>query len=159
MRRGHVRLSAFFALAVVSIAFALLGQAAAPAGAGAQVGSDEPAGVHVKFAESTAMRLRAGQLVALSGQDIRALSDLLSKQRAQVARLFGQPEGDIEFDVRRLRQSGEDPPDLNLWYRVTVDSEATARALVADLRNLRALIEEAYLAPGPAPPPSGLYIT
>jgi serine protease len=159
MRRRNVRLSAFFALAVVAIAFALLGQAAAPAGAGAQVGSDEPAGVHVKFAESTAMRLRGGQLVALSGQDIRALSDLLSKQRAQVARLFRQPEGDIESDVRRLLQSGEDPPDLNLWYRVTVDSEATARAFVADLRNLRAVIEEAYLAPGPAPPPSGLYIT
>jgi serine protease len=153
----RVRLSAFVALAVVSIVSALLGQATAPAGAGAQVGSDESAGVHVKFAESTAMRLRGGQLVALSGQNVRALRELVSKQRAQLARLFGQPEDEIESDVRRLRQSGEDAPDLNLWYRVTVDSEAAARILVADLGGLRALVEEAYLAPEPAPPPSGLY--
>lgn len=157
MRRRRVHLSVSFALAVVSIASALGAQAAAPAGAGAQVGIDERAGVHVKFAESTAMRLRGGQLVALSGQDIRTLRDLLSKERAQVARLFGQPEGDIESDLRRLRQSGEDPPDLNLWYRLTLDSEATALALVAELRSLRALIDEAYLAPAPAPPPSDLY--
>jgi serine protease len=157
MRRRDVRLGVFFAIAVVSIAFALLGQAAAPAGAGAQVGSDESGGVHVKFAESTAMRLRGGQLVALSGQDIRALRQLLSEQRAQVARLFGQPESEIESDVRRLRQSGEDTPDLNLWYRVTVDSEAAAQDLIANLRSLRALVEEASLAPAPAPPPSGDY--
>jgi serine protease len=165
---GHVRMNvypvmasrrvrAFVALAVVSIASALLGGAAAPASGRAQVGSGGPASVNVKFAESTRMRLRGGQLVALGGQDVRALRELVSKQRAQVARLFGQPEGAIESDVRRLRQRGEDVPDLNLWYRVTVDSEAAARVLVADLRGLRALVAEAYLPPAPAPPPSGLY--
>jgi serine protease len=150
-------LRAFLALAVVSIAAALVGGAAASAGARAQVGSDGPTGVHVKFAESTAMRLRSGQLVSLTGQDIRALRERVSKHRAQVTRLFGQPEGAIESDLRRLRQSGEDAPDLNLWYRVTVGSEATARVLVAELRSLRALVDEAYLAPALAPPPSGLY--
>jgi hypothetical protein len=157
----RIRLGAFVALAVVSIAAALLGRAVTPAGAGPQVGSDEPGrgnvALDVKFASPTAMRLRGGQLVSLSGQDIRALGELLSKQRAQVARLLDQPEGAIESDVRRLRQSGEDAPDLNLWYRVIVDSEAAAQALVADLRTLPGLVEEAYLAPAPAPPPSGLY--
>jgi serine protease len=103
------------------------------------------------------MRLRGGQLVSLTGQDIRALRERVSKHRAQVARLFDQPEGAINSDVRRLRQAGEDAPDLNLWYRITVGSEATARVLVAELRSLRALVDEAYLAPALAPPPSGLF--
>jgi serine protease len=153
----QVRLTLSLALAVGSIALALVGAAAAPARAGAHVGRDEPGGVHVKFAESTAMRLRGGQLVASNGEDVRAVRELLSKQRAQVVRLFRQPEGEIASDVRRLRHSGEDAPDLNLWYRVTVDSEAAARMVVADLQSRRALVEEAYLAPAPAPPPSGLY--
>jgi hypothetical protein len=121
------------------------------------VGRDEPAGVHVKFAESTAMRLRGGQLVSLSGQNMRALRELLSEQPTQVARLFRQPEREIKSDVRRLRLTGEDAPDLNLWFRVTVDSETAARILVADLRKLRALVEEAYLEPAPAPAPSELF--
>jgi hypothetical protein len=150
---GRVRLSAFVAAAAVSVAAALLGGAGVSAGAGAPGG----AVMHVKFAESTAMRIRGGQLVSLSGQDIRALRELLLRQRAQVARLFGQPEGETESDVRRLRQAGEDVPDLSLWYRVTVASEAAARALVADLRGLPGLVDEAFLAPVAAPPPTGLY--
>src|SRR5512132_39908 len=146
----QVRLTASLALAVGSIASALVGAAAAPAGAGAQVGRDEPGGVHVKFAESTAMRLRGGQLVSLSGQNTRALRELFSEQTTQVARLFRQPEREIKSAVRRLRLSGEDAPDLNLWFRVTVDSETAARILVADLRKLRALVDEAYLEPAPA---------
>ena len=150
---GRVRLSAFVAAVAVSVAAALLGGAAVSAGASAPGG----AVIHVKFGESTAMRIRGGQLVSLSGQDIRALRELLLRQRAQVARLFGQPEGETESDVRRLRQAGEDVPDLSLWYRVTVASEAAARALVADLRDLPGLVDEAYLAPVAAPPPTGLY--
>jgi subtilisin family serine protease len=103
------------------------------------------------------MRLRGGQFVSSSGQDVRALRELVSKQGAQAARLFGQPERQIESDVRRLRQLGEDAPDLNLWYRLTVESKAAAWVLVADLRSLRSLVEEAYLSPAAAPPPSGLY--
>jgi serine protease len=157
--RASRRVRAFVALAVVSIVSALLGGAAAPASGRAQVGSDGPASVNVKFAESTGMRLRGGQLVSLGGQDIRALTELFLKQRVQIARLFRQPEGEIASDVRRLRRSGEDAPDLNLWYRVTLDSKTTARVFVAELRSLRALVEEAYLAPALAPPPSGLYIS
>jgi serine protease len=154
---GRVRFSAVVAFAVVAIASAVVGGAAAPAGARAQDVIDEPAGLYVKFAEPTAIRLRGGQLVSLTGQDISALREVVSTHTAQVARLFGQQEGGLESDVFRLRQSGEDAPDLNLWYRVTVASEAAARDLAADLRALPALVEEASLAPEPAPPPSGLY--
>jgi serine protease len=155
--RGSLRLSVSLAVAATLVVGLLVGQGAAVTEAGAEVASDRPSGIHVKFADSTAMRIRSGELVALGGQDTVTLKGVLSRQRAQVARLFGEAESSIDSEVRRLRTAGEDAPDLNLWYRVTVDSEAAAEALVAELETLRALVDEAYLAPVAAPPPSGLY--
>jgi len=110
--------------------------------------------LHLKFVEGSDVRLRAGELVSLSGADLSGVRQALSDEAVtQVSRLIAVPEGTLaSYGARALSRSGRGQADLNLWYRVRVTSSAGLVRVVGAL-NAQEVVETAYPAPRPVAPP------
>jgi hypothetical protein len=111
--------------------------------------------VHVKFRDGTTIRLRNGGLVSLGSEDVWELTSTLSRYPVlQIGRLFDRPEDELsEEKANAEARTGQPQPDLNLWFRILLPSEADADGLIRDLQQLD-LVETTYVEPAPAPPPN-----
>jgi len=110
--------------------------------------------IEVKFVEGSSFSLQNGHLTAQGNDNLRAVQTVLQDHQAQsVERLFSQSEADMRAEKMQIEAaSGEQMPDLNLWYRVTVPPGTDAEAFI-DALNALPEVEIAYAAPLPAPPP------
>ncbi len=111
--------------------------------------------LHVKFNEGTRVRLRDGQLVSLAGADLSGLDAALATYPVEeIERLFTRPEAALDAERLQIEaETGEQLPDLNLYYRFVVADAADGASLVAALVALP-VVEEAYAEPLPAPLPA-----
>ena len=109
----------------------------------------------VKFREGTQVRLRRDQLTGLSAQASEELSSILQKYPVvSISRLFTQPEAKLdEMRIRGQQLSGKALPDLNLWFRFTLKSDADAEAFMDAMKRLDS-VEIVEAAPLPQPPPA-----
>jgi hypothetical protein len=113
--------------------------------------------VVVKFIERSDIRLRGGKLVSLANGSVKELDALFAQFiLAKIERQFTQPEEEIADEQKQLEaESGEDMPDLNLYYRLTLHNPADAEALIDGLNKLT-IVELANPELAPAPPPQSL---
>lgn len=110
-------------------------------------------GVIVKFVDDSGVRLVGPNFEAdgrpLSGVD----RSIAARLGAQSAKLFDRPASALaEERSRGQALSGKPLPDLNAFYRISLPNGVDAAALAAELNQL-AIVQEAYVAPAPAPPP------
>jgi serine protease len=104
--------------------------------------------IEVKFAEGSSYRLRQGEIVTLANDNLSALQSVMRKYPVKsVERLFTQPEEEISAEKAALEaDSGEQMPDLNLWYRFTLSLGTNPEALI-DALNALPEVEIAYPTP------------
>jgi len=110
--------------------------------------------VVVKFVEGSGIRLRDGKLISLANAstiDVDAL--FVQYPLTGIERQFTQPEEEIAEEQKELEdETGEDMPDLNLYYRLMLQNPEDAEALTDGLNKLD-VVELAYPEYKPAPPP------
>jgi hypothetical protein len=111
--------------------------------------------IHIKFIEGSSFRLRHGEMITLGNDDLAGIQAVLNAYPVRsIERLFSQPEDELSTKKLELEAvSGEQMPDLNLWYRFTVEAGVDPSALIDALNGLP-VVETAYPAPLPVPPPS-----
>src|SRR5262249_12410276 len=121
--------------------------------------------IDVKFKAGTGVRSRGGALVLVPGKAVGVprtaglaqVNALLAATRQHVVqRMVSAPGADVEAQKAQLEKAtGEELPDMNLWFEVFVDVPTNAD-FVALINKLVALdiIEYAAAAPLPAPPPT-----
>ena len=107
----------------------------------------------IKFEDAAEVRLRNRGWVSLTGQDLGKVLRMLDPDAMiSVVPLFGRPEIDVDRGRRAAEvRSGRALPDLNGYYEIRIEGGAPD-ALLDALRNLD-IVETAYRAPLPAPPP------
>jgi subtilisin-like proprotein convertase family protein len=112
--------------------------------------------VVVKFTDDSRVRLRSTGLVSLGGADLGDLHALMAAfDHPRPERLFLREERDIDRDLAAAeRRSGRDLADLNGYYEMVVAPELLEPFLV-ELEAL-AVVQTAYPAPRPAPPPGDI---
>jgi hypothetical protein len=109
--------------------------------------------IELKFVEGSSYRLIDGRLGTLGTDDLQGIESVLQNYQVSVERLFTQPEAQISAEKLALEAaSGEQMPDLNLWYRLNLGAGGDAAALIDEL-NALPQVEIAYPAPLPAPLP------
>lgn len=145
--------------AVLSATLALAGGdlPVRPASPGpARDGTGHEGRVIVKFDDGARVRLRPMGLVSLGGADLAGLQTLLAEFGHPVTeRLFLRDEEAIDRDVAAAsRRSGKKLADLNGYFEMTVPPGAVEELLAA-LETL-AVVQTAYAAPAPAPPPGDI---
>ena len=102
--------------------------------------------VHVKFREGTDVTWPE-QVVAQLPPDVVNLSSAVNT-------LFVLPRQTLnDLRARGRRRSGRMPPDLNLWFQITLQPGTDADAFLEALRRLP-IVETAEPAPLPAPHPA-----
>jgi len=111
--------------------------------------------IEVKFAEGSGFRMVEGAMTAQNAEALTALQAVFNAHAVRsVERMFTQPEQEFEAEKGELEAAiQEQLPDLNLWYRVRVPEGGDPEALIDSL-NALSVVEIAYPAPLPAPPPS-----
>lgn len=109
----------------------------------------------VKFREGSRIRLRYGVLISLGDDDVESVLTVLEQYSVDsIERLFDRPEEDLERERREGQErSGKELADLNLYYRLHVQAETQVEELIDALNELD-LVEIAYPAPLPMPPPA-----
>ncbi|NIL99971.1 MAG: S8 family serine peptidase [Acidobacteria bacterium] len=109
----------------------------------------------IKFEDIAEVRLRNRGWVSLSGHDLDGVLRLLEPDALMsVTPLFGRPEIDVDRGRRAAEaeaRSGRALPDLNGYYEIRVEG-GVPDALLDALGRLK-VVETAYRAPLPAPPP------
>lgn len=113
--------------------------------------------IEVKFVEGSSYRLVNGALTAPESSNPSALQAVLRAHPVrQTARLFTRDEAALRADKLQAEAvSGEQMPDLNLWYLFTADKGTDTEALI-DALNALPQVEIAYPAPLPAPLPGSV---
>jgi serine protease len=108
----------------------------------------------LKFVEGTDIRLRDGKLISMTSGAVAELDQIFARfPLAEIARLFTQPEEEIAKEQAEMEtQTGENIPDLNLYFRLIVQDKADGEALIDALNSL-SIVELAYPEPIAAPPP------
>lgn len=108
----------------------------------------------VKFIEGADIRLRNGKLVSVSTGAIAELDQIFARfPLEKIERLFTQPEDEIAKEQAEMEaNTGEDLPDLNLYYRLKIQDKSDGEALIDALNDLT-IVELAYPEATPAPPP------
>jgi hypothetical protein len=111
--------------------------------------------IHVKFAKGSGVRLRNGKFATLANADLSDVRAVLQQfPGIQIERLFSRPELVLAQEKQRIEaKTGQNLPDLNLWYRLILPPGSNAEALVAALNTIP-IVEVAYIEPQPAPPPA-----
>lgn len=115
--------------------------------------------IEVKFVEGTFYRVSRGKMITLGSDNLSALQATLTAHPLQsIERLFTQSEEEISAEKMTLEvAASEQMPDLNLWYRFTVEEGTDAEALI-DALNALPEVEIAYPAMLPSPLPTPSYI-
>lgn len=137
----------------------------------ADVQQCQPGSIDVKFRAGSGVRLRDGRLTvveeaATAPADDDELEDLGEAiggfSRYRFARMFPGPEAQLEATRREgERSTGEPQPDLDLWYRLSVDPLAPEKlAQLINAVNRFEVVEIASCTPAPVPmtpppPPPG----
>ena len=111
--------------------------------------------VVVKFVDGMTVRLTEAGLVSLGPQDVEAVRAVFARNPIlEVAPVFTQPVAELEQERHRLGEAtGRSLPDLTLFFQLTLEADADAASLVADLVGLN-VVETAYVVPPPEPPPA-----
>ncbi len=111
--------------------------------------------VIVKFAEGSEIKLRAGRFAARESAELLALDAILARFGAEPNRLAGLTEERVATQ-RRLAatRSRLAVPDLNLYFDFALPGEDAAA--LCDALNALELVELAFPAPLPAPPPGDI---
>lgn len=111
--------------------------------------------IDLKFKNGSTIILREGKFISTSGEDISGLQNILNSVLGiKIERLFSQSEESIANQKKSSEsKTNKELPDLNLFYTLTLPEEANAQNLVARLKSLP-LVEDAYIAPEPAPLPA-----
>jgi len=111
--------------------------------------------VAVKFNEGTDIRLRDGKLVSLSTGSLSSLDAALERYGVTaIERQFSQPEEQFAREQAEIeKETGQDIPDLNLYFRLRLRDAGQAQGLLTALAKLP-VVETAYLEASPVPPPA-----
>ena len=97
-----------------------------------------------KFVDGASVRLLYGELVSLTGTDVAPVDAVLTRYPGTVIDpLFGRAD-DLTEAIGG--STGQAPPDMSLYYRLTLVAGADADAVLADLGGLAA-VEWAYAEP------------
>jgi len=106
----------------------------------------------IKFVEGSYVRLRGGKLVSLSGYDLTQFNEIIRTYRTKsISRLFSRPENLLDQErIRGQRRSGKKLADLNLYYRIILDSTEAPEQVIESLLKLE-IIEDAHANPIPKP--------
>lgn len=113
--------------------------------------------IEVKFVEGSSYRLVNGQMSAPESSNPSALQAVLRAHPVrQMTRLFARDETRLRAEKLEAElMSGEQMPDLNLWYIFTAATGTDTEALI-DALNALPQVEIAYPAPLPAPLPGSV---
>jgi len=111
--------------------------------------------IEVKFVEGSGFRLMGGEIGSISGDSLIGIQSVLAVYAVEtIEPLFTQSETELQHEKTTLEsETGEEMPDLNLWFRFRVGSGIDPEGLIDALNALQE-VEIAYPAPLPAPPPS-----
>jgi subtilisin-like proprotein convertase family protein len=110
----------------------------------------------VKFRDRDRVRLRTGGLVSLSGTDLGGLHAVLADLGdPDPVRLVTLSEQAVDA-VRAVAESrsGKTLPDMNAYYEIVVSPDRVDGALSG--LNALAVVQTAYRAPVPVPPPADI---
>ena len=156
--------NSFLAVMILTILFAPVayvsavphGQDDAPPEPAIETGSQQPGPsgfIELKFIEGSSARLVDGILSASRQEDIEEVYKVFNTfSVTEVARLFSQPEEEIDALNLELQRSVDEPlPNLNLWFRIKVPDGVDSKSLIEQLQNLPE-VQYAYEAPVAAPP-------
>ncbi len=108
----------------------------------------------LKLREGTQVRLRGGRFVSRGRDDVGPLNSVLrGVSGLRLERLFSRDEEVLAREKARVEaKSGRRQADKNLYYRVRTGRGVSLPALI-DALNALDIVEIAYAAPRPAPPP------
>lgn len=111
--------------------------------------------VMLKIADTVRARWRGEGLVSESGADLSALLAVLVRAGARVEPLVDGDEARLEA-LRRLgeERTGRALPDMASWFELALPGADAAQ--VCDALNGLDIVDVAYPAPLPAPPPGNL---
>jgi hypothetical protein len=110
--------------------------------------------IEVKFVEGSRIRIREGRLTTAGNYSLDSLELLLNRYPVKkVESLFSRTETELAAErLSAVSRSGEEMADLNLYYRLVQDDDSESELLI-DALNALSIVEIAYPAPLPAPPP------
>lgn len=111
--------------------------------------------IDIKFKNGSTIRLHDDKFVSTSGENLSGLQTILnSVPGIKIERLLSQSEESIANQKKSLEsKTTKELPDLNLFYILTLPKEVNAQNLIIRLKSLP-LVEDAYIAPEPAPLPA-----
>lgn len=111
--------------------------------------------IELKFVEGSRFRLRDGQITSQGGDNLTGVAGAFARHPVEaIERLFSQPEEEISAEKAALQaESGEQLPDLNLWFRLKTAPGTDAASLI-DALNALPEVEIAYPASLPSPLPA-----
>lgn len=143
-----------FASLAVLIGFQLTGPVNSMAALPAPVAPPSALNIHVKFAESDGFTMRGDQFVSTNGRNTDALNAVLtSKTVAKKTRLFtSSPTAISTLRAEAFSRGETSIPDLDSYYRLTVQPDTDIKALLTTLRKTPGVVE-AYAEPLAAPSP------
>ena len=114
----------------------------------------------VKFKETTQMRHRGGQFVALNDTDLAPLQAVLKRiQGVKIARVFARPEDELTRDRDAAQTKlGKEVADPNLFFTLILPTTISDGDVVSFVDALNALdiVEVAYLQPVPVLPSTNI---
>jgi hypothetical protein len=114
-------------------------------------GPTSPRELVVIVAADAEVRARADGLESLAGADVDGVRDVLERHGATMATLFGETEPRLHARSESVAaSSGEDVPDLAVFYRVDAPDEVLDE--LAEALREQDVVEAAYVKP-PAQPP------
>lgn len=108
--------------------------------------------ITIKFVQDSRIRLRKNGLVSLNGWNLSQFEDVISQSKVlSIQRLFSRPEETLDRERQRGQdRSGKELADLNLYYRVILDSVQVPERFIEELLKL-SIIEVAHANPIPFP--------
>ena len=122
--------------------------------AGAAAGS-VTSSVVVKFEDGMVVRNQPAGLVNLGPEDLSAVRTTLSRYRiVDIVPVFARSPAELAEERRQAEsRTASAQPDLSLFFTVRLASPSSGNMLAGELKTL-AGVENAYVAPQPAPPPA-----
>ncbi len=113
----------------------------------ADLATFDPAWLHVKFVEGSAVRLEAGRLVSTRGANLSAVNALLAGASALRSTFDMDPARSAALKAAGEAASGVTGPDLALWFDVEVAGGRAALAAMLNALNADPAVEIAHPAP------------
>jgi serine protease len=99
--------------------------------------------INIKFVEGTEVSIEDGRFVSKSNADIRAINEAIeaSGVKFSIAPTFSRPAADLKADKAcGERRSGEEMPDLSLWYDFLIDRNGRSTDALERMMSLSQLL-------------------